>query len=310
MNIKDIDLNLLLFFDVLMREKNVSRAAKILGISQPALSNALSRLRKQVDDPLFIRSSHGMRPTDRALQLHEPVQQALAQLHTALMPSQPFEPAQSQDRFTIAGMDAAIYPLMGKVITRLQTLAPEISLTLVPLSMGTADMLDKGFTDFVIDAFAEGNLSETFHKRKLMDDSLVCVYRTDHPLLEEYGELSMDAYLAYPHLRISRTGVGRGASDSLLKKEGRQRFVQVESKQSAFMPIYLVLESDLIATVPLSSAQHFAQRIPIVIAASPIALPPFEIEMIWGPIKHQNLGHQWLRQLIVDEAQKLKPPVY
>jgi DNA-binding transcriptional LysR family regulator len=305
MNIKDIDLNLLVFFDALMREKNVSRAAKTLEISQPALSNALSRLRKQLDDPLFIRASHGMRPTEKALQLHGPVQQALAQLHTALMPSQPFEPSKSKDHFTIASMDTIIYPMIARVITRLQTLAPDISLTLVPLSMGTPDMLDKGFIDFVIDAFVEGSLSQTFHKRKLIDDSLVCVYRVGHPLLTQHGELSMEAYLAYPHLRISRTGVGRGASDAFLKREGKQRFVQVESKQNALVPIYLVLESDLIATVPLSTAEDFAKHIPILISPSPLKLPSYEVEMMWGPIKHHNLGHQWLRQLIVDEANEL-----
>ena len=306
MNIKDIDLNLLVFFDALMREKSVSRAAETLEISQPALSNALSRLRKQLNDPLFIRASHGMLPTEKALELHKPIQEALAQLHTALMPSRPFEPSQTAVSFTIASMDTIVYPLMARVISRLQKLAPEISLTLVPLSMGTSDMLDKGFIDFVIDAFMEGGLSDAFHKRKLMDDSLVCVCRADHPYLTHYGELSMEAYMAYPHLRISRTGVGRGASDSFLKKKGKQRFVQVECKQNALVPIYLVLDSDLIATVPLSTARYFASHIPISISPSPLDLPHFDIEMMWGPIKHHNLGHQWIRQLIVDEANELQ----
>jgi len=305
MYIKNIDLNLLVFFDAMMREKNVSRAAITLGISQPALSNALSRLRKQLGDPLFIRTSHGMKPTDKALELHEPVQQALEQLHVALMPSKPFEPLQSSDHFTIASMDGVVYPLLSTVIARLQAVAPGISITLAPLSSGTADMLDKGFTDLVIDAFIEGDLSDAFHKRKIMDDSLVCVYRMDHPLLKEYGELSVDAYLAYPHLRISRTGVGKGPSDAFLKKKGRQRFVQVDSKQSVLVPIYLVLDSDLIATVPRSTAKRFAQHIPIAISPSPLELPAYSVDMAWGSIKHHNLGHQWLRQLIADVANEI-----
>ena len=105
MNITDIDLNLLVYFDVLMRERNVSRAAEKLQISQPALSNALTRLRKQLGDPLLIRTSRGMAPTEKALALHQPVQQAIGQLRDALIPSQPFDPAQSRQHFTIACMD-------------------------------------------------------------------------------------------------------------------------------------------------------------------------------------------------------------
>ena len=120
MNITDVDLNLLVYFDVLMKERNVSRAALQLEISQPALSNALSRLRKQLGDPLLIRTSHGMTPTEKALDLHEPIRQAIQQLRDTLMLSKPFDPVNSQQKFTIACMDAVDYPLMAGVIGRLQ----------------------------------------------------------------------------------------------------------------------------------------------------------------------------------------------
>jgi DNA-binding transcriptional LysR family regulator len=301
MNIKDIDLNLLVFFDALMRERSVSRAAQQLEISQPALSNALSRLRKQLGDPLLIRTSRGMKPTEKALELHEPVRQAIQQLNDAVSPSKPFDAMNSRLNFTIAGMDAVQYPLIARVIRRLQQEAPKITLNLIPPTDSSAELLERGVVDLLIQVFLE-RISDAFHKRKLMSDRLVCVCRKGHPLFDEFGDLSLDAYLAYPHLRITRTGVGAGQSDVSLQKLGRQRHVQVQSKESALIPIYMVLESDLIATVPRITAKYLAEHLPIVILPAPIDLPEFTLEMAWGPVMHHHRGHRWLRELIVDVA--------
>jgi len=304
MNITDIDLNLLVFFDVLMRERNVSRAAEKLQISQPALSNALARLRKQLEDPLLIRTSRGMEPTEKALALHEPVQQAIRQLHDALIPSQPFDPGISHLHFTIACMDGVQYPLMARVVERLQKQAPKISLNLIPPGEHLAEQVERGGVDLAIDAFVEG-LSDACHKRKLMTDGFSCVCRKDHPLFSRFGEFTMEAYLTYPHLRITRTGVGTGISETILQKMNTKRQVQVQIKQSALMPLYMVLESDLIATVPHWTAQHLATHLPIALLPPPIELPEFTLEMGWGPVMHHHRGHRWLRDLILECAIEL-----
>jgi DNA-binding transcriptional LysR family regulator len=301
MNITGIDLNLLVYFDVLMKERNVSQAALQLKISQPALSNALSRLRKQLGDPLLIRTSRGMTPTEKALELHEPIQQAIQQLRDTLMLSKPFDPLNSKQQFTIACMDAVNYPLMACVIGRLQQEAPDITLNLIPPTECENELLEHGMVDLLIQVFDEG-IGDSFHKRKLMNGELACVCRMDHPLFDEFGELSLDAYLAYPHLRITLTGVGAGHSNVALQKQGQQRHVQVQSKQSALIPILMVLESDLIATVPLATAKSMAAYLPITIIPTPIALDKYVVEMAWGPVMHHNRGHQWLRNLIVEVA--------
>lgn len=304
MNIRDIDLNLLVFFDALMRERSVSRAAQQLGLSQPALSNALGRLREQLDDPLFIRSSHGMNPTEKALDLYEPVQQAIEQLREALSPSKPFDPSKSEQSFTIACMDAIEYPLLSAVAQRLQERAPNISLKLVIPPVNSYEMLERGLLDLQIPVFEETK-GDSLHVRTLMKDDLVCICRDDHPLIKQYGELTLEAYLAYPHLRVTRTGVGASPSDVELQKLGKQRAVQIESRQSAFMPVYMVLDSDLIATIPRGTAQSVLKYLPIKIFEPPFQLPRFGIEMGWGAIMQHNKGHQWLRNLIVEVAEEV-----
>ncbi len=307
MNIRDLDLNLLVFLDALLKEGNVSRAAEQLGMTQPALSNGLTRLRKQLDDPLFVRTSRGMVPTEKALSLAEPVREALNSIRTAIAPKQPFDPAHSRRSFTIAGTDYVDHLIYPKVLRRLQQEAPKVSINSVRIMDSSFQALENGEIDAIIHTF-DAPVSDAFHARDLFDEKLVAVVRKDHPCLKKIkkGKLDLDSYLQYGHIMITKTGVGKGYADALLAKQELHRHTALNVRQSALAPLSVILESDLIATIPARTAKYFETLLPIKILAIPLEMPTFKLTMAWGPIAHYSLAHKWLRNIIFDVSSEIE----
>ena len=183
MNIRDIDLNLLVFLDALLRERSVTKAALAMDISQPAMSNALRRLRKLLGDPVLVRTASGMQPTDRALKLQRPVRNALAQLETAIAPNRAFEPATAERLFTVLITDYAASVLMPHVVSVLEREAPNIALNILSAGSDAIDQIERGEADFLVNRF--GKLPANFHQHKLWSDRMACLIRKDHPALVE-----------------------------------------------------------------------------------------------------------------------------
>ena len=308
MNIENFDLNLLLSFDRLMRERNVSRAAEQLNISQPAMSNSLKRLRELLDDPLLVRTTHGMEPTERALQLEPLVRQSLGFAEQALSPTEVFNPKESQNVFRLLVSDYVESSLIASLILYLQEHAPMIVLDVLTLSDGDYQDLEKGKIDLAINRF--DYIPQSFHQRVLWQDTYACLVNKAHPLVKQN---TIEAYLSSRHIWVSKTGVGaatgmsqdshrkKGWVDEALQEQGIERDIQVFTRHYQIIPS-LLSQSNLVATVPSQSVNSYKTYENLCMIPAPFPIEPFEVKMIWSPIVHHNSAHQWLRHTLVKLA--------
>ncbi|BCQ69866.1 transcriptional regulator [Pseudomonas sp. Eqa60] len=294
LNVQRLDLNLLRVFDALMQEQNLSRAAVRLNLSQPAVSNALARLRRHLDEPLFIRTARGMQPTSRALSLHVAVRQALHLLQQGLDPAAAFEPAAAQQLFTLSMNDYAQARLLPALSRRLQQVAPGVRLAVRSDSADAiAAWLGAGMLDLAVDYLYFDSPDLCY--QPLLEEQLVVIGRHDHPAFAP--ELSLEAYQACLHVAIPDRG-GRGSPLEIVLGSAKvQRQVQV------FVPNYLsipliVAQSDLLGTVPRYLAEHFCALLPIRIASLPLLAAPVQVSLIWHRQQQQAPGLQWLRREI------------
>ena len=299
MELARLDLNLLRVFHHLLREKRVSAVATVLGMSQPAVSSALGRLRASLGDELFLRTQAGMVPTPYALQLAEPVANALDGLQQALQVRAAFDPATSERRFTLAMTDVGEMYFLPVLMEALAQNAPGVTLNVVAVtSASLGDDMATGRTDLALGLLPQ--LQAGFFQQALFRQPYVCLMHTGHPLAAE-SSLSLANFAAASHVRVIAAGTGHGRIDDAiseaLKQQGLQRRIRLT------VPNYVALgdvlgHSDLIATVP----ERFAQRVtgPFALAtrALPMNVDGSAIHQFWHARLHKDPGHQWLRELV------------
>jgi DNA-binding transcriptional LysR family regulator len=312
MNVGKVDLNLLVYLDVLLRELNVTRAAEQLGITQPAMSNGLKRLREMFNDPLLIRSSEGMKPTERALDLQPKVRQILAETQHMLEPKQEFKAITSRRVFRIMVSDYAEATLIPTLIKHIRSEAPHIILDLLTPSDVSYQDMEQGRVDMAINRFDE--IPQSFHQQLIWKDSFSCLINRNNPIVENFN---LKTYLAAQHIWVSKTGMGVGFGvnpeksgglgwiDTALQRIGQKRKITIFTRHYQ-MPGLLAQNNDLVATLPSRVARMQAENPKLVILDPPFYIPPFELKMAWSPLLHPNAGHQWLRRLIVYTAERLK----
>jgi DNA-binding transcriptional LysR family regulator len=312
-----IDLNLLVYLDALLRERNVTQAANQLNLSQPAMSNGLRRLRELFDDPLLVRTSDGMTPTERALELEPIVREVLTSIERAVQPRSEFDPASARRVFRIMASDYAEATLFPSVLGRLRTLAPDITLDIMTPSDVSFLDVERGKVDMVINRF--DSMPQSFHQIHLWDDSFTCVLGADNPVLADF---SLENYLAADHIWVSKTGMGVGVGvnpddvqrlgwvDAALNKLGKKRQIRVFTRhyQAAMTLAEL---NDLIVTVPTRAALLKRNNPRVVLRDPPLEIPPLELKMAWSPLLQHNAANRWLRKLITDCARELdgQPPL-
>jgi len=311
MNVSRIDLNLLVYFDVLLREQNVTKAAHQLGITQPAMSNGLRRLRELFGDPLLIRTSEGMTATERALELQPLIRNVLAGVEKAIQPQGVFDPSVSDRTFRVMASDYGESTLLPAVLGKLREQAPGITLDiLTPSDVGFPD-LEQGKVDMAINRFNELPLS--FHQITLWQDSFACLMSADNPVLEDF---TLDNYLKAHHIWVSKTGMGVGVGmnpqdnqrlgrvDEALTKLEKKRRISVFTRHYQVARL-LANQKDLIATLPSKAAELELDNPRLAVRPPPFEIPSFNLKMAWSPLLQQNPGHQWLRRLIVDVAREI-----
>jgi len=312
MNPEKADLNLLVYLDVLLREKNVTRAAEHLGITQPAMSNGLKRLRDMFNDPILVRSSEGMTPTERALELQPRVRAMLAELQQVLEPRQDFRPINSQRVFRIMASDYAEATLFPAVVKALRSEAPRVVLdVLTPSDVSPRD-LEQGKVDMAINRF--NDIPQSFHQVTLWRDGFSCVLNANNPVVDRFN---LKSYLDSQHVWVSKTGMGVGLGmtgdksvslgwvDQALDRIGKKRRISLFTRHY-FMPALLVQNNDLIATLPTRMARLQAEGNPrLALKETPFHIPEFELKMAWSPLLHHNPAHRWLRQLIQYVARRM-----
>ncbi len=305
-NFRTLDLNLLRVFDVVMAERNLTRAAKRLAITQPAVSNALKRLRDAVGEDLLTRNARGVAPTPRADVLWPEVRVALAQLRGALEPSD-FNPQTEAVSFRLAMADATAAMFMPALVARIEAAGALANLRVLPLT--TADprnLLERGEADLAVGYFpeavaamlAQGTGASLRHER-LHAGGYVCVMRRGHPLAA--AELTLDAYCSAHHLLVSFSGRAYGPVDEILAARNRARRIVLTVNQY-FTAGRVVARSDLLTVLPAYFVDATGSRDQLVMRALPFDLEAMHVAAVWH-MRHDRLAaHQWLRAGLLEAA--------
>jgi DNA-binding transcriptional LysR family regulator len=295
-NLEKLDLNLLLVFDALMKERNVTAAAANLGLTQPTLSHALNRLRQTCGDPLFVRTPKGMQPTAYALSINFPISSALDLIRRSLAPGGEFDPASSTRLFRIVMTDIGVATFMPPLVAKLRQQAPKIRIevSVVPVDQ-YRETLQSGDVDLAVGQMPP--IVAGFYQQRLIEDRHVVMAARNHPRLG--GPLTVETYLREAHLRVMLSGRPQSVIDQVLQDMGLQRDVAVTVPHyTAVAP--LVCASELLATVPSRIFDAMSRSGQVQKLELPFETPPIVVRQFWHERNHGDPGLMWLRQIIHD----------
>ncbi|MBY0372102.1 LysR family transcriptional regulator [bacterium] len=302
-HIKTADLNLLVVLDSLFRHSNVSSAAQELGLTQSAISHALSRLRDLYQDPLFVRVSRGVAPTEFAKTIRPHVESFIASAQRAVEQREGFDPARAEGRVTLSTTDYFEVIIGRRLYARLQKEAPGVQLSLRPTfgSLPKAQLED-GSCDLAVAGFYR-DLPEGFYQQKLFTDTFSTAYRKKHPLLKE--GLTLEKFYECEHALITLQGdfADRFAASSPKKKVRKLKY----GSGSFTAPAWTVATSDLVLTGPSALLRAYQEFFPIAVEPCPIKSDPIQIQMVWHGLTNQDPLQRWIRQLIKEISGGLSP---
>jgi DNA-binding transcriptional LysR family regulator len=292
MNLTKVDLNLFIVFDAIYTEANLTRAGQIVGITQPAVSNALSRLRETFNDPLFVRTAQGMVPTPMAQNIIGSVRNALQLLRVSVQESRIFNPLEANKTFHISMTDLVEAVLLPPLFQRLRRQAPGVQIeSFLTRRRETTKELAAGRIDFAVDAPLNTDLQ--VRHVKLFEDRYVCAIRKGHPLAKE--KISLDEYLSLSHIHISSRRSGLGLVDLALGKMGLQRKVALRS-QHYLMAHEVMQQTDM--------AKSFARRHALHVVELPVnSVPAQETHLYWHESTDQDPANRWMREQLIELSQ-------
>jgi len=307
MNLRNFDLNLLTVFDSIMTERSLSRAAEKLGMSQPAMSNALARLRAALDDQLFVRTARGMVPTQRARQLARPVRQALDLIQAGLRtrrPGETFDATSSTRTFVIAVEDYGETVIMPRFMDWLMQTAPAVQIRI--RSEPGKSLIRKLREGRIALATRHGHPNDSeLHVQHLLDDEFVSMVRHDHPTVGD--TLTLEQYLTLPHVvfgRLGRKGIRNSLVDTELRRLGVKRKIALQVPGFQSMPV-IVRNTNFICTMPRRMAQIYADHFQLKKLKTPIDLPPLPLYLVWSKSMDSDPEHEWLRKSFCEICRRL-----
>jgi len=291
MSWNSFDLNLLVVFDAVVEEKNLTRAGRRLGMSQPAVSHALARLRHMLKDELFVRAPDGMHPTPRAERMVEPVRAALRDLQVTLEADE-FEAAEAQRSFTVAANNHAARAVVPALIRRAARLAPSVVLDVRPIGLtDVLDQLDNGEVELALSTLTEGG--DRFKCVGLLEDDYVALFWNEHPVVAVEPELSFERFAGLPHICVTSSGDDTRFIDEALARHGLARLI------SAKMPLHSLISvlvgSTALAVVPRRVATDLMLVCPVIMRALPFPSARVTLSMIWHRRLDNHSAHRWLR---------------
>lgn len=296
MNLRDLDLNLLLVFHEVFRERQISAAARRLKVTQSAVSNALARLRRTAGDELFVRTTEGMQPTPFAERMAEPVAAALAHLEEAFKPPQAFDAPSTRRHFTIAMTDVGETYFMPRLIEACARQAPQVDIGSV--RAGLIDLrteMAAGRVDLAIGAFEDA--PAVFYQRRLFRQPYVSMVREGHPV--GAGLANLEQFSAARHLVVTSMESPYDCINEALAKAGIAPASSFSVPHFAAVS-YIVSTTDLVATVPQKLAERAAAPFQLAILPSPLQLPGLQTNVFWHRRYNQDEGNRWLRGLVAD----------
>ncbi|TXI86547.1 MAG: LysR family transcriptional regulator [Cupriavidus sp.] len=295
------DLNLLPIFVALMEERSVTRAAERLGMTQAALSNALSRLRTMLQDPLFIRERYGMRPTAKAEQLAPALTEALAAMDTVVLGQRDFDPSRAEQVVTIAPNSYVEFVLVPALVARLSERAPGIKLRTLPFGTDLAETgVTSGTTAMVLGRLDDA--PDNLVVQHIADDGLACVVRADHPTIG--NRITKTQYERLKHVNVLPPGRLRAGLFQALDRQGLKREVVASVSHFASIP-EIVAATDYCATLPQLICRRLSHDARVKVLPTPVDLGTFPLHMAWHVRYRQDPAHIWLRALVADVARAL-----
>ena len=307
MSFLTLDLNLLRVFDAVMTEQNLTRAAQRLAMTQPAVSNAVKRLRDSLGDDLLIRTAHGVKPTARAESLWPAVRRALAELEEAVAPRS-FELDKAHATFRMAMADATAALILPPLVRVIEQDAPGIDVRMVPLTTREPrPLLLRGDIELAIGFFPgvvaqlQGYTEPPIRHERLYSGRYVAVMRKHHPLAKQ--ALTLDRYCEANHLLVSFSGRARGLVDDALASLGRERRILLTVNQF-FTAGQVVAASDLVMVIPKHLIKATGMSEALIHQNLPFDLPEVHIDMLWHERDGRNPGHQWLRDQVRRSSQQ------
>jgi DNA-binding transcriptional LysR family regulator len=293
-NLAGVDLNLLVVFDALMTQQHLTRAAEKIGLSQPATSNALSRLRKLLKDELFIKTSKGMTPTPKAVELAEPIRQVLLQIQTTIYSEPQFVP-QTSDRIFRLGMDDySELVFLPKLLQEIELLAPKVRIQVRSTNwMRSPKLLDADEIDVAIGHCPQW---QPWHERQLLyEEHFVCVASSDR--FQARKAITLDEYVAASHLLVSPKEDMVGMVDEILREQNRHRHIAMSVPNFLIVPFILV-NTNLIATLPAQLVKTFVEVWQLYASPLPFKMTGFSVDTLWHSKNDRDPGHLWLRNLM------------
>ena len=296
MHIKALHLNQLRLVEALARTGNLGEAAEEIDLTQPAASHALARLREELQDPLFIRTCTGMRPTPYGVRLAASVREALQSLRAGLDRRSDFEPATSSRSFNVIMSDVSQMLYLPRLLARLSTDAPGITLRVHALPSSAPHLiLESGDADLAVGAFSR--LIAGCRQKRLYREQYVCVVRQDHPQFEQ--GMSVEAFCKVPQAVVHPKGYVHEQLDRWLAQQKTARTAKLYVPHFLSLPL-VIARSDLLAIMASRVAQMYAEMLPLKIMPPPIKLPTYDTKLFWHERFHGDPANRWLRALYLD----------
>lgn len=290
-NLSRVDLNLFVVFDAIYQAGNLTRAAQVLNLSQPAVSHALARLRERFDDPLFERAGKGMTPTPLAKAIIERVRSALQDLESTLGEGLAFDPVLANRTFTLAARDVMETTALPPLMAHLQKTAANIQLRSLRVARREMmSLLSSGQIDFAADVLLP--VTDDIEHQPLGKENMAVVMRADHPLLGK--PWSLDSYISARHILVSSRNDGPGVEDFALTRLGKQRHISLRC-QNYYAALQVVKDTDLLLTLPQTYARQAAESADIVLQQMPLPIPAVEVHLYWHRKANRDPALMWLK---------------
>jgi DNA-binding transcriptional LysR family regulator len=300
MNLRQFDLNLLIALDTLLKERNVTRAAERLHLSQPAMSGMLSRLRHAFGDELLVRVGRNLEPTEFAAGIADRVHRTVLELEDLLDASRPFVPATDSRAFRISASDYAVLLLFGPLMQRLRDLAPKMAVHFVRLDASLGERLANDEVDFGI---LPAQFEQAAPSTPLFDDDWVCAAWAEHPTLGD--RLTIEEFLRQPHMAFNFTDPGHvSVADLHLAHNGHERRIVASTQSFAAAP-FLLQGTPLLAVVPRRLGERMREAAAIRLFELPFEVPPLQEKLIWNPRFTSSPAHTWIRERLIEIAAAL-----
>ncbi|MFO0667491.1 MAG: LysR family transcriptional regulator [Polyangiaceae bacterium] len=294
------DLNLLVSLDALLQEGSVTGAAKRVGLSTPAMSHALARIRERLKDPILVRSGRGMLLTPRALTLKPRVHHVVTEARHALEPVRPFEPSELAATFVVHATDYVLTVLGPSVDRILRNAAPNACVRFVPNSSDDSALLRDGGSDLAVGIY--GELPQEMRTRQLLTDRFVCVVRRGHPAVGK--RMTLERFVALPHVQVAPRGKPGGYVDDVLRDRGVSRHV-ARAVPYFLTALQLASETDYVLTISERIARKYEAALGLEVFEVPLRLRPYALSLVWHPRLDAEPSHRFVRDVFVRAAKEV-----